>query len=562
MDQKDKKVKIYAIGSIFLLIVASFIRVYKKPTFMMEHLANQIVLFIYVGLISIWGVTIYMRIINVKIRRYLITSVFLMLFFVIVRTIKHRLPENILIEVARYAWYCYYIPMILIPLLSLLASIYLGKYEDYKIDKKYYLLFFFATILIIGIFTNDYHQLAFQFENISYGKIINNNNYRHRILYYIVAIWMVVIQGISIINILYKCKIEENKKERFIPLSILLIGIIYTILYNISTKIFGFIELTAMMCAIYIAIWESCIQIGMIPSNSHYKKLFTASSIPAKILDKSGNVAYLSNNILKLNQIQFEELKKRKIIFVDDKMQYNLMKIRAGYAIWQDDISKIMKTYQELLEIEQQLKTEYQLLQEEVAVKKQAEHIREKNRLYNLFTTQVSKQIQEIQSILRDFDKYDNNKKIYLLKKINIIGVYIKRRCNLVLIMENEKSISLKELKYCLDESIENLKVCGAEGITIIKNNQLIATEDIIRCYDLFELLVEFLMIEISAIMVSTNEVDDGVLFSIQFETKNKIKSDFYDFKMKNLDKNFKDLDIEVDGNELVVSLLIKGSDM
>lgn len=558
MGDKDKKVKIYIIGSIILLLLASFIRVYPNPNFILEHLANQIVLFIYLGLISVWGVNIYMKIINNKTRRYLIISVFLMLFFIIVRTIKHRLPQDIFIDIERYAWYFFYIPMILIPLLSLLASLYLGKYENYKINKKYYLLFIIAIILIIGVFTNDYHQLAFKFENVINGKIIQNEPYEHKILYYIIAFWMIFIQGMSIVNILVQCKTEKNKKERFIPLFILLIGIVYTILYNIDMEKFGFIEMTAMMCAVYIGIWESCIQIGIVPSNSQYKKLFTASSIATKIFDMDDNAIYSSKNKLKLDDDQIKEIKKNKVIIVDDKKQYNLMEIRAGYAIWQNDISKIMKIYQELLETEQQLKIEYHLLQEEVSVKKHAEHINEKRRLYSIFSNKVSKQIEEIQSILKNFDSYNDNEKINLLKKINIIGVYIKRKCNLVLIMESEKYIGFKELKYCLDESIENLKLYGTCGIAIINTNKFISMKDMILCYDLFQLLVEFFMMDINTIMVSANEVKNGILFNIQLELKNQIGEKFYDFKNQNLDINYEDLDIEIEKNELYVGFLIK----
>lgn len=558
MWKKGKEIKIRTVGAVILLFLASFIRVCPKPNFILDHIASQVVLFIYVILISLWGVAVFMRIINLKIRRYLMISVFLMLFFVIVRTIRYKLPEGILNDVSRYAWYSYYIPMILIPLLSFGASFYLRKYEKYKINRKYYLLFIVALVLIVGIFTNDYHQLAFKFEKVADGKILDNDLYERGIFYYIVAIWMVVMQGFSIINILSKCKTEENKKERFTPIGILLIGIVYSILYNINTPVFGFIEITAMMCAIYIGIWESCIQIGMVPSNLHYKKLFATSSIATKILDKEGNVVYASSNILRLDKSQFEELKKRKMIIVDGKMQYSLMEIRAGYAIWQNDISKIMKTYQELLEIEHQLKAEYQLLQEEISVKKQAEHIREKNRLYNLFTTQISRQLNEIQLILKNFDRYSDSEKINLLKKINVIGVYIKRKCNLVLIMEDKKFIPLKELKYCLDESIENLKVFGANGIAIVNQKKFIKTDYVIMCYDLFEILIEFFMTDINTIMVSVNKTEEGTLFNVQLEIKNKIKDEFFYFKRQDLDEKFKDLSIEVEKNDLTASILIR----
>ena len=79
-----------------------------------------------------------------------------------------------------------------------------------------------------------------------------------------------------------------------------------------------------------------------------------------------------------------------------------------------------------------------------------------------------------------------------------------------------------------------------------------------ILCYDLFELLVEFFMVDINTIMISVNEVKDGILFNIQLELKNQIGEKFYNFKNQNLDINYKDLDIEIEKNELYVGFLIK----
>ena len=66
------------------------------------------------------------------IRGYLLATAGLMLLWIFIRTLKHG-PFDFIDAAARWLWYAYYIPMILIPLLSFFAALCLGKPENWRL---------------------------------------------------------------------------------------------------------------------------------------------------------------------------------------------------------------------------------------------------------------------------------------------------------------------------------------------------------------------------------------------------------------------------------------------
>lgn len=104
---------------------------------------------IYIFLIVAWGVLIDRRIIQTQIRRYMIGISGVMVFWFLLRTWKHHLiPAEALPDVTRYIWYAYYIPMLMLPVLALFATVSLGKPEQYRTPLPLRLLWI-PTVLLM-----------------------------------------------------------------------------------------------------------------------------------------------------------------------------------------------------------------------------------------------------------------------------------------------------------------------------------------------------------------------------------------------------------------------------
>lgn len=64
----------------------------------------------------------------------------------------------------RYLWYCFYLPMLFIPLFAVFVAAAQGKPEDYRLPRWTQLLYVPAGALFLLVLTNDLHQAVFAFD--------------------------------------------------------------------------------------------------------------------------------------------------------------------------------------------------------------------------------------------------------------------------------------------------------------------------------------------------------------------------------------------------------------
>ncbi len=82
--------------------------------------------FIYIGLYLVWAISFQKRIIQKEPRRCLIMIAVMMVFWMLVRMCKFEIPYE-MPTALRYAWYLYYIPMLLLPTVSLYLAFYIRQ---------------------------------------------------------------------------------------------------------------------------------------------------------------------------------------------------------------------------------------------------------------------------------------------------------------------------------------------------------------------------------------------------------------------------------------------------
>jgi len=188
MDKVNKKTIGMTVLVVFFLLFSSILRSINSENYLINIGRGPLIFAIYISMLSIWSISIWRRMMHSHIRGYLLGIAGLMLFWIFVRTLKN-FPFNNIEPVNRWLWYCYYISMILIPLLSFFAALCLGKSENWRPRRRYNLLYIPAVILIFGILTNDLHQLAFAFP---LGIENWDSHYEYNILYYFAVLWIAV----------------------------------------------------------------------------------------------------------------------------------------------------------------------------------------------------------------------------------------------------------------------------------------------------------------------------------------------------------------------------------
>ncbi len=475
-----KRISGYSI-CLFFFFLAGFFQMIDDllPDFwhvLFSLLAHVILL----SLVIFWGVSIIHRIIRKDLRLYLLIIAIFILFFLVVRMIKYGLTKNDDI-LNRYLWYSYYVSQCLIPPTLLLASLSIETKDGKPLKKTWFLTFIPAIILLSLIYTNDLHQLTFIFE---YSE--NDFSYKHGIVFYLAIIWEILITIISIIIMIIKCQVSACRKKIWIPIFTFL-GCVFisTICFLVNISSFKIPELLCFSCILII---ESCIDIGLIPSNINYEKYFYHSMCSAFITDENLQVIYRSKSSLSLDK---EQLKAAIIspIMIDKNTKFYGTKIHGGYTFRSEDLSLINEINNGLQEAKQQTKEENDIIKAENEIKKQSAKIDEQKKLYEKVETYTKDEINKLNNILQ-LKTINEEDFINKMRFACVLAAYIKRRSNLIILSKKDKLMDIDELELSINESISYLSLSNIECFLDCKLKGKINSDILGTIYDFFEMCV------------------------------------------------------------------------
>ena len=488
---KEGRMPSYTINvllSIFLLLFANFVRVVTMDTTpAMYVISHIVVLMIYLGILVSWGISVYDRIVNKEIRRHLIILVVLMMFWMLMRTLRHTVFLYVY-PLGMWCWYAYYISMILIPQLCLFAAKPIGKPEDYKLPKKWYLMYIPSILMIVGILTNDLHGWAFHFHK---GYEAGWDIYQHGVLYYVATLWIFSCVALMIAELLKRCRVHGTRKTIWLPIAMLGISVAYTILYALDSNIFGFIEMTAALCFTVVAIWESAIKTGLVQSNTHYDELLKFSGLGVAVVDNDYTVYYCSDDAPSLTAEQMKET-ENGYVMIDGGIRVSGFKIRGGHTLWQEDLSELLDVLDELKELRTELEGSNAVSMQNYRMNKQIRALAEKNRLHDELHKQTAHQIDLLNDWLKKLTATDDPKeKRELLCHIVVVGAYLKRRNNLVLVHEQDGIIKEEELNLSLKEMMENLQLAGVKCASSVQFEKDLPAGVAMKLFDFYEYVVE-----------------------------------------------------------------------
>ena len=447
---------------------------------------------IYIGLAMAWGFSISRRILHCDDRRWLLLGCAMTVLWLFLRTVKYRFFSGD--TVTRYLWYLYYVPQILAPLFSLFAALQLGRREDAAFSRRWYLLFIPAALLIDGILSNDLHQLAFC---AAPGAATLQADYAHGWMYYLAMTWIVGLLLATGIIVYRKCRISESRRYAWVPLCAFLSGIVLCALSFANT--YTFHKMPECFCLTFAAFWESCLQVGLLPTNDHYRYFFSESTVAAQIVDEQGVPIYRAKNAPELTACQLDAAAREAILLnADTRLQS--APVQDGRVYWVEDISKINRIQGQLAEINARLSEENELIQAENELKRQRAQIEEKNRLMDEMIALVQPQLLQINRLLEEENAQALN--VQNLKQVCLLGAYVKRRVNLALICDQKTVVPVDELAHCIRESLTYLTQYGAVCALHQEGKGSVSSRDVQTAYDFFEDCLEAALPSLSALMV------------------------------------------------------------
>lgn len=462
---------------------------------------NHIRTALYLLLFALWGFSLDRRIIQRQTLHCLRLTAALMLLWLILRTLKYSVVTDL--TAGRYIWYLYYLPMLLLPLLWVYIALSMGKPEDYRLSRRSSILSIVPAVLFLLVITNDLHQQVFAFKSGVPGLPVSGT-YSYRPLYFICLGWMVGCMAFSLVCLFRKIRIPSGERKRITPFVLGCATLLYGILYlsGIPAVRWWFGDMNVMFCLLYAAIYESCIRCRMIPSNTGYVELFEATTLAACIADRSGRIVLRSRAAGKDMTCPQEGQR----IVRPDGMRISSAPISGGYAVWQDNVRQLAELRTRLNANKEEMERNKKKLKDAYLVQKSLHELTEKNRIYNELEAKHSRQTAQMRQMLARCERAGPAERRSLLKKVLLLGTYIKRSANLYFLSSEYQWLPQQELRLTVDEAVRALTACGTECGVIYRTTEPMRASEVVRLFDLLEIVAETTVDDLRSLFISVSD--------------------------------------------------------
>lgn len=477
---------------------------------------------IYIGMFALWGVSLRRRTVQPQVRRYFTVIPVLMIVWITARLIRYSFTDDPWLS--RHLWHLYYLGMQFIPCLAVLVSLSLGKPENFLLSKWTKLLYIPTALFFLLVMTNDFHQLVFVFPE---DAAVWTDDYRYGVLYPFVIGWELCCALTALVIMLVKCRVPGSRKVLLLPFVPVILAVVYGLMYIFCMPVLKPLagDITVVFCLLFAAAFESCIQCGLIQSNTGYDELFLVSRLGAQITDRENELCLKSLNARELTEKQRISAGVQPIS-LDGSLLIRSKPIGFGNVLWQEDVAELTEAIEEIEENCRELAEHNRIRQKNLETKKKILSLQEKNRVNDLLHREMAGQIDLIDRLLAQYDaETDEQTRRRLLAGAAVAGAYIKRCGNLLLISERSTQTDIRDLSRCFDESFINLELLGVNCLHTLPPGCLLATRDMLRVYRGFETLMEACLFDLSHVWIQMREGESGYLLNMEFVCDTELSS-------------------------------------
>ena len=408
----------------------------------------------------------------------------------------------------RFTGYFINIAAIFIPLFGLYGSFYLGKADDYRISKKWYLLLIPACLLSVLALTNDLHHF---FYYIMPEESQPNLYFHPYIGTYIVYIW-----GLSIISyqiyVIYRrngTTKSDSLYRKLIPFYEPILLLLFSIPYAATAYVIQFelVEYSAGLIFILVLCWQIYILTGLIPVNTQYEEVFRRSTVAMQILSPSGETIAASENAAEITPAILEALKREQQFSSTEDITIHLHPVPGGYMVWQTELSQINQALRELQRLNAELEEEQDLLAQEIRIQSDEASIQARNDIYDSLSSEVAGQLTLLTELLSKESLSEND-----WNRIRLIGTYIKRFCNLRLTYQGQQTIPMGDLAISLQDIAKCMKNLGIRTSLDFCPTSNLEPELILLIMKALEALLEEVDFRLASMTI---QISDTVCFEI-----------------------------------------------
>lgn len=454
-ERKKSIVRLFAAA--VLLFVVSAYRQLSMRYLPEDFLRPYLVWAVYMFLLFSWQHTITTKITQKTMRNHLTAQNIVSILYLTVRFVQDAFLYTD-ISWMRFTGYFINIAAVFIPLFGLYGAFYLGRSEDYRISKKWYLLLIPACFLSVMALTNDLHHFLYYIVPEEAQPNLYFHPYIGTYLIYLWGLWMIGHQVYVIYQRNGTTK-SDPLYRKLIPFYEPILLFLFSIPYAATAYVvrFELVEYSAGLIFILVLCWELYILTGLIPVNTQYEEVFRRSTVAMQILSPDGERIAVSENAADITPVILESLKQNQHFSVTEDVIMHLHQIPDGYLVWQTDLSQINRALRELQRLNAELEEKRDLLAQEIRIQSDEASIQARNDIYDSLSSEVAGQLALMEKILSKESLSSDD-----WNRICLIGTYVKRFCNLQLTYQEQRMIPMGDLAISLQDvakCMENLGI-------------------------------------------------------------------------------------------------------
>ena len=480
---------------------------------------NKFITLLFAIFFTMWTIRLYYKLYDNKTRRYILFIGILIVFWMLIRIIR---GVTIDINIKRICWYLYYLPLIFIPTLFYVCSNSLLS----KMNKtRKIFIYLISSILLILVLTNDFHELVFKFNN----GIYFHNDYNHYVGYYLIFIWIFYLFGGGMIKLaINRLKIKKDLKV-FLPLIVLLLGLIYTYLYILDVPYIRETNMSIVNSVLICLGIELAFYLDLIPNNKKYIQKFFNSNLDMAIISLDGNTKYTTCAFKVVPNFILDDIKNNKVkqTYQKKHIVYDIKKNKDSYVILRKDLTNIFKLKEEMLKQQKELLKQQESMKLEEKTKRELYEIKIRKDTINRVEKKLEEKRLEAKKILMKDDIKRED-----LEKVKRIIIYSKKKSMLIISEMNNEIYNEESIKILLNELIVGMSSLNIEGLVVVKNKMNIKGRIMSYLYDIVYELIE--NSKNNAVMIYVFSDNNMVNLKAVIGTNKKIKD-----KLK-LDSNIK----------------------
>ena len=455
MDERKKSIVRLFAAAVLLFAVSAY-RQFSMRYWPEDFLRPYLVWAVYMLLLFSWQHTITTKITQKSMRCHLTAQNIVSILYLTVRFVQDAFLYTD-ISWMRFTGYFINIAAVFIPLFGLYSAFYLGKADDYRISKKWFLLLIPACFLSVMALTNDLHHFLYYIVPEEPQPNLYFHPYIGTYLIYLWGLWMIGHQ-VSVIYRRNGTTKSDPLYRKLIPFYEPILLFLFSIPYAATAYVvqFELVEYSAGLIFILVLCWELYILVGLIPVNTQYEEVFRRSTVAMQILSPDGERIAISENAAELTPVILESLKQNQHFSVTEDVIMHLHQIPGGCMIWQTDLSQINHALRELQRLNAELEEEQDLLAQEIRIQSDEASVQARNDIYDSLSSEVAGQLALMEKILskESLSTEDWN-------RICLIGTYIKRFCNLQLTYQEQQTIPIGDLAISLQDMAKCMKNLG-----------------------------------------------------------------------------------------------------